>query len=282
MSSHVGLARRSTAGQEERVSPAIRFVLVRPRRSGNVGAIARVLACFPVAELVLVRPRTRIGTIAARRAVRGVGVLDRRREVASFAEAVADCVRIVGTIGRTHGGREPVAAVRASAASIVAAAGSGPVAVVFGPEDHGLSRAEIGLCHELATIPTGRDEESLNLSHAAAIFAYEILLAAGDPSASSALAGTPARGHRRQRLDAGAEPPTAAEREALVHHVGEALSAIGYLKAQRPARSLAEIRKLLDRVAPTRREVRLVRGIARRTLGALARGLSATRPPTRS
>ncbi len=260
------------------MSPAIRFVLVRPRRSGNVGAIARVLACFPVAELVLVRPRARIGTTAARRAVRGVDVLDRRREVASFAEAVAGCVRIVGTIGRMHGGREPVVAVRSSAAGIVAAACSGPVAVVFGPEDHGLSRAEIGLCHELATIPTGRDEESLNLSHAAAIFAYEILLAADDPAPLAAL---PPRGRRRERLDAEAEPPTAEEREALVSHVGEALAAIGYLKAQRPARSLAEIRKLLDRVAPTRREVRLVRGIARRTLGALARGLRG-RAPTRS
>ena len=62
------------------------------------------------------------------------------------------------------------------AADLVHICASNEVALVFGPEDRGLTNAEIRSCHALVTIPT-TGFSSLNLAQAVMILCYEILLA---------------------------------------------------------------------------------------------------------
>ena len=52
---------------------------------------------------------------------------------------------------------------------------SGPVAIVMGAEDTGLSDEALKMCDELAYIPIKNKIESLNVSVAAGIFLYEIV-----------------------------------------------------------------------------------------------------------
>jgi TrmH family RNA methyltransferase len=136
-----------------------------------------------------------------------------------------------------------------------ALAGGGRVALVFGPEATGLRRDELDLCQVRVHVPTEDDQPSLNLAQAVLILAYEIRLA----------------GQTRSH-DAAAPPrATAAESEAALQDLGQALLAIGYLNPQSPLRLMAELRRLLARAAPTARETNLLRGMARQILWAARR-----------
>ncbi len=68
---------------------------------------------------------------------------------------------------------------REAAAALVDAAVSGPVAMIAGREDSGLTNAELDLCHALVTISTDPGHRSLNLAQAVAIMAYETWSARG-------------------------------------------------------------------------------------------------------
>ncbi len=50
----------------------------------------------------------------------------------------------------------------------------GSVAVVFGPEKHGLTREDLSYCHLLVEIPTDARQPSMNLGQAVAVCLYEL------------------------------------------------------------------------------------------------------------
>lgn len=58
---------------------------------------------------------------------------------------------------------------RAAGASSTAAAGGGKVVLVFGREEAGLTEEEIAFCDYTCSIPIGRLQESLSLSHAVSV-----------------------------------------------------------------------------------------------------------------
>ena len=251
----------------------VRIVLVRPRRGGNVGAAARVMKNVGLGELVLVAPRTRVGAVGERMAAHARDVLAARRSAPDLAAAVADCVLVVGTAGREFAHLAP-ADPRDAAAEIVAATARGRVALVFGPEDHGLSNADLGICQRLVRIPTADAYPSLNLAQAIAVCGYELLratLASGAPGAAK----KPARRQRSSAASSGNDeraPASNAEREALLAHLEQALAGIGFLSRQNPAHILADVRALFSRAGLTRRDVQIWRGVARQMLWAARRG----------
>lgn len=249
----------------------VRIVLVRPRRGGNVGSAARVMKNFGLADLVLVAPRTRVGAVGAHMAVHAGDVLDARTTAPDLATAVADCVLVVGTAGRDFAHLDALEP-RAAAQEVVAATSRGPVALVFGPEDHGLANVDLGRCQRLVRIPTADAYGSLNLAQAIAVCAYELLCAARAaeeavrPRARSAPRPSSGRAARDER-----DPASSAEREALLAHLGEALEAVGFLSRQNPAHILADLRALFARAGLTRRDVKIWRGIARQVMWAARR-----------
>ena len=62
------------------------------------------------------------------------------------------------------------------APDLLKSAQNGKVALVFGPEDKGLSNEHLALCTRIIQIPSHSSYESLNLSHAVMICCYEIFL----------------------------------------------------------------------------------------------------------
>src|SRR5262249_5248515 len=122
-------------------------------------------------------PRGYRAAAAAKTAVHAGALLERKRIVATLAEAIADCAWVVGTTCRGGSYRRRMRTPRAIAPEIVGGGRTKRVALVFGPEDHGLSNDDLKLCHELVTIPTHSSYPSLNLSHAALVCLYELFLA---------------------------------------------------------------------------------------------------------
>jgi tRNA/rRNA methyltransferase len=81
------------------------------------------------------------------------------------------------------------------AAAIGALSDEDRAAVVLGPETAGLSNEELLRCGRRAFIPTHPDQPSLNLSHAAAVAAYEIYRASRRPDPSPRRAAHAEKSH---------------------------------------------------------------------------------------
>lgn len=162
-----------------------------------MGAAARALKVMGLRDLVLVTPREPPGDVALHRATGAADVLDRARTVVTLAEAVEDCVLVVGLSARARHEGPDLVGVREGVRRGIEASADGPVAFVFGTERSGLTNDELLACHVHASIPTGDELHSLNLAAAVQVVCYEILqgseaarirdVTSQDPVASRAL-----------------------------------------------------------------------------------------------
>ena len=164
----------------------LRVVLVAPRNPLNIGAAARAMSNFGAADLRVVNPYE----VAFRHAKSAVGaspVLVAAKEFGSVAEAVADCVLVVGTTAIRHRQlQQPIKLLAEGARSIRAKLLRSPVAVLFGSEKWGLSNDSLSHCHWVLHIPTREQHQSMNLGQAVAVCLYELVRAKGGPAAGSA------------------------------------------------------------------------------------------------
>jgi len=143
------------------------------------------------------------------------------------------------------------------APELLARAGQGAVALLFGPEDNGLTNAELDRCHAILSIPTNPAYASLNLAQAVLIAAYEIRQA----------------GEQRPPRPAGSPAPAdAGQLEELFGALERALWGIGFFKArQQSAGIMRTLRGLIHRAEPDAREARLLKAIALETISFLRR-----------
>ncbi len=242
----------------------IRIVLVSPIYAGNVGAVCRVMKNMGLRQLVIAAPRAPLDYEEARTMACHAGdVLDGRREFPTLAEAIADCGLVAGTTARPGLYRGHVRTPREWAPRLVAAAADGPVALVFGPEDNGLSTADIGRCTQLIRIPSAPEYESLNLSHAVMICCYELFLVSG---------------RFEPPVERFPEAP-AAMREALFAKWRKALLDIGFMKEDKAEHMMLGLRRILSRGPLTVADVQIMIGIAHQMQWCAARMRGETRNP---
>jgi TrmH family RNA methyltransferase len=236
----------------------IRVVLVRPREAQNVGAVARAMKNMGLARLVLVDAPALDEARAATLAVHATDVLAARREVATLTEALADVGVAVGTSGRATATRDGAVTPRALAPAIVAASAANEVALVFGPEDHGLALEELKLCQHVLAIPTSDAYGSLNLAQAVLVCAYELWIATPDPAAPPPAARTVATNERL---------------ELLYGKLEAGLHAVSFLHGEEAAAVMRRFRRMLGRAALDDEEVQMLLGVARQMqwAGTLAR-----------
>jgi tRNA/rRNA methyltransferase len=153
----------------------IRIVLVSPRNPLNIGAVARAMANFGFEHLAVAAPYAPHWR-EARSAVGAPELLLTASESASLAEAVKECTLVIGTGTLTHRKPEQSVILLPSLTPLIEQelARGGHIALVFGPEKHGLTRDDLSYCHALVEIPTDPRQPSMNLGQAAAVCLYEI------------------------------------------------------------------------------------------------------------
>jgi TrmH family RNA methyltransferase len=155
----------------------LRVVLVAPRNPLNIGAAARAMSNFGFSELRVVNPYE-VAFRDARSAVGASPVLANTKEFATVAEAVADCVMVVGTTAIRHRQlQQPLKVLAKGAISIRGKLQRAPVAILFGSEKWGLSNDTLSHCHWVLHIPTREEHQSMNLGQAVAICLYEFVRA---------------------------------------------------------------------------------------------------------
>jgi TrmH family RNA methyltransferase len=158
----------------------VRFVLVRPETPANVGACARVVRNAGFEGLDLVAPGDWRTVECWRTAWGAHEVLENARVFDRLEEALAESTWAAGLTGRRDS-TGPCLDVREAAEAIATLSGADRVALVLGPETAGLTRQELARCGRCATIPSHACQPSLNLSHAAAVVAYEVYRARQKP-----------------------------------------------------------------------------------------------------
>ena len=227
---------------------SIRIVLVETSHPGNIGAAARAMKNMGLTELVLVRPRYFPHPDARARASGADDVLDQARVVERFADAVDDCVLVMGTSARSRAMPWPRLHARDAAAKALSLAAVGNVALVFGPENNGLCSQDLDRCQLLVSIPSDPAFSSLNLGMAVQVMAYEL------------------RAQHSESLPAfeSEAPPAAA---AAIEHFHAELEALllelGFLDPDNPRHLMRRLRRLVARAAPDVNEINILNGILR-------------------
>ena len=225
----------------------IRFVLVATRHPGNIGAAARAMYTMGLEELWLVAPESFPHAEATARAAGADALLARARVVASLKEAIADCGLVYATSARPRTAYYwPELSPREAAPKLLAAAGSGHAAVVFGTERTGLSNEELEQCAALVRIPANPAFGSLNLAQAVQVLAYEIRCAGAEaePRAPRAVPLAPAT-----------------ELERLNAHLAEVLAEVDFTDRNGGPHLGRRLARIFGRAELDQHEVNILRGL---------------------
>ena len=153
----------------------ISIILVKPLYAGNAGSVARVMANFGLKELILVKP-CKLGKEANDMAVHAKNILRSAKTYKNFESAIKNFDLIVGTTAESTNKDDYFLRICISPEELRKKLEKvrGKIAIVFGPEDIGLTNEELERCDIVVNIPTSSEYKSMNLSHAAAILLYEL------------------------------------------------------------------------------------------------------------
>jgi tRNA/rRNA methyltransferase len=151
---------------------------------------------------------------------------------------------VVGATARLGGVRRDYLSPREMAAALIEISALNDVALLFGPENFGLTNEELAFCHALVHIPTGTCS-SLNLAQAVMVLAYEIFTAAGDrPRFVPRLANSQ-------------------ELTSMYAMLQETLVKINFISHQNPEHWMFNVRRLFARHGLLAREAQVIKGICR-------------------
>ena len=223
----------------------VAIVLYRPQLPENIGAVARAACNMGLSRLVVVQPadpdRERMAKMATPAAAH---LLARMAVFDDLAQALAPFQYIVGTTARRGGVRQELFSPRQMAARLLEVSLHNDIALLFGPENWGLTNQELPFCHALVSIPTA-ECASLNLAQAVMVLAYEIFTAgAAKPRFAPRLANL-------------------RELEPMYAMLQETLVKINFISHQNPEHWMLNVRRLFARHGLRAREAQVIKGICR-------------------
>lgn len=254
------------------LSRPVLFVLVGTRTPGNVGAVCRAVGAFGLAGVRLVRPECDPGHEEARWLAHGAEDVLRAVTVHDdLAQALGDCSRSAATTARPRHWNRAVLAPGELRGEAARATSECPFALVFGPEDRGLTNEDLAHCDAVVSIPLPDDATAtLSLPAAAALLARETARAEEVTAAVAAVVPP-----------AGAAPALdAAGLDDLLDDIRRTLDEIGFRARPDEVRFRGSLRDFLSRARPTDADRRMLRHMfaqvgkwRRRIRGEAARGL---------
>lgn len=224
----------------------IAIVLKQPRYPENVGAVARAICNMGMDRLVVVDPVNCDLTKVLKMATHVAFHIVENMEVHSdLKEALAPYQYVVGATARLGRQRQALLAPSDLSEKLVSISVNNRVAILFGPEDRGLSNTDIRLCHALVNIPTA-EFSSLNLAQAVMIICYELFTAG-----------------RRQDKKSAPRLASRHELDGMYDQLKDMLVRIGYINPENPDYWMNKLRHFFNRIQLRAGEVSIIRGICR-------------------
>jgi len=150
----------------------IYFILVRPQIGENIGSVARAIKNFNIKHLRIINPRCSWPNQKA--LATSVGAKDILKSVKiynSVEKSIGDLDIIFASSSRIRKVNKKIISISNIKTKIPKGR---KIGILFGPEASGLSNDEISCADYLVKIPSNKKFSSLNLSHSAIIFCFEI------------------------------------------------------------------------------------------------------------
>ncbi|WP_298402435.1 TrmH family RNA methyltransferase [uncultured Chloroflexus sp.] len=133
---------------------------------------------------------------------------------------------------------------------------AGPVGLLFGAEDNGLSRAELSRCHEIIGLPVDPTCSTLNLAQAVLLTLYELQQVSPPPAPPAPPA----------------EPPAdLATLDQLSAIVDELLTATKFVKSGNGRALHQRLRTIITRAARSQRDAAIITALLREAVRQLTR-----------
>jgi tRNA/rRNA methyltransferase len=224
----------------------ISIVLQQPRYPENIGAAARAMRNMGLGKLIVVDPENydlhkvrKLATHFAEEIVSGIEIYE------DLNKALSPYSYIIGSTARMGKQRQVVSRPSEMAQKLISVAGKNHVAIVFGPEDRGLSNDDIRFCHALVNIPTA-EFSSLNLAQAVMIICYEIFLA-----------------QKGEGVELSPRLANRYELEGMYGQMKDILIKISFLNPENPDYWMNNFRRFFNRLPLRAKEVSIIRGICR-------------------
>ncbi|MFP4007610.1 MAG: RNA methyltransferase [Spirulinaceae cyanobacterium] len=226
----------------------IKIILVEPAGALNVGSVARVMKNMGLYQLILVKPHCDRDSPEARQmAVHGRDVLDKALCVETIPEALIGVQRAIATTNRDRNLPTPLQPPKTVLPWLLEEDCTS--ALIFGPEDRGLSNEELNYAQRFLGIPANSEYSSLNLAQAVAVCVYELYQL------------------QQQSHYTTAKPKdTLASLEQLEGYFNQleaTLLNIGYLYPHTAAARMKKFRSVFKRADLTPEEVAMLRGVLR-------------------
>ncbi len=224
----------------------IQIVLQKPRYSENIGSAARAMRNMGLSQLLVVDPEdfelSRARKLATHEAA---DVLASCQVYDDLKSALGNSHYVVGTTARLGKHRQVIQSPERLATQLIPISQDNQVALLFGPEDKGLSNEDLRLCHALVNIPTA-DFSSLNLAQAVMVVAYALFRSQLEQSAPM----TPRLASRH-------------ELDSMYDRLSEILVRICYINAENPDHFMGSLRRFFTRLQLRAREISIIQGIIR-------------------
>ena len=150
----------------------IHFILVRPQMGENIGSVARAIKNFNIKHLRIVNPRCHWpNQKALATSVGAKDILNSTKVYNSIEKSIGDLDIIFASTSRIRSINKKTISILDLKNKVKK---KRKIGILFGPEASGLSNDEISYADYLVKIPTNKKFSSLNLSHSAIIFCFEI------------------------------------------------------------------------------------------------------------
>ena len=150
----------------------VHFILVRPQIGENIGSVARAIKNFNIKHLRIVNPRCHWpNQKALATSVGAKDILKSTKVYNSIEKSIGDLDIIFASTSRIRKINKKIISILDLKKKFKK---KRKIGILFGPEASGLSNDEISYADYLVKIPTNKKFSSLNLSHSAIIFCFEI------------------------------------------------------------------------------------------------------------
>jgi TrmH family RNA methyltransferase len=226
------------------ITDLIHVVLVETQDSINIGNVARAMSNLGFRHLHLAAPR---GWDIGRAKASGCGaeaLLDSLHIHPDLPSALSDMEDVVAFSARA-GKNRPAPTTLTSWVSDYLLTPNKRTALVFGPEDTGLTNEHLLNCGTVVRIPTSKENSSFNLSQAVLLALYELNRNRNDLA------------HPTQQFDA----PNWSEQLQLGKIVDSVMWDTNFYRKETPHTIPGLVRQLIFRIKPDVRELAILLGM---------------------